>query len=101
MRRTERLDVAVVEEADAAQPSEGGVGIAGAGLALVLLFAIAFAAPFLGGFENFMGWIIIAIGLYEAWKLNRREKLDFEGPFRVAGARAEYVPETPPPPIEP
>jgi hypothetical protein len=95
------LDAEVVDETGTVEPVEGGVGIAGAGLALVLLFALAFAAPFLGGFENFMGWIIIAIGLYEAWKLNRREKLDFEGPFRVACARVEYVPETPPPPIEP
>ncbi len=85
------------------QPVEGGAGggVVGLGIGLVLLFAFAFAAPFLGGFENFMGWIILAIGLYEAWKLNRREELVVEGPFRVAGARPEYVPEPPPPPIQP
>lgn len=76
-------------------------GLLAALIGIVLLFAIAFAAPFLAGFENFMGWILIAIGLYEAWKLNRREELVFEGPFRLAGAPASYVPETPPPPIAP
>ena len=82
--------------------SEGSVGGAEVSLfGLAVLLAIAFAAPFLGGFSNFMGWIILAIGLYEAWKINRREELAIEGPFRVAGAPPAYVPEIPPPPIAP
>lgn len=86
----------------AADPDAGGpVGPLGFLLGLGILFGIAFIAPFLGGFSNFMGWIILAIGLYEAWKLNRREEISFEGPFRVAGARSTYVPETPPPSIAP
>ncbi len=78
-------------------------------LGIVLLFGIAFAAPFLAGFENFLGWIILAIGLYEAWKLNRKETLIFEGPFRIGGAggastfspAATEPPPPPPPPIAP
>lgn len=70
-------------------------------LGYVLLFAFACAAPFLAGLENFMGWIILAIGLYEAWKLNRRDTLVFNGPFRVQGAAAPPWPELPPPPIAP
>lgn len=95
--------VAAEGAAGDSQPVEGGAGggVVGLGIGLLLLFAFAFAAPFLGGFENFMGWIILAIGLYEAWKLNRREELVVEGPYRVAGARPEYVPEPPPPPIQP
>ena len=56
-------------------------------LALVLLSAIvlgiAAAAPFLAGASNFMGWLIIAIALYEAWKINRRTLLTVTGPFQL------------------
>lgn len=58
-------------------------------LAFVLVLAIAFAAPFLGGFSNILGIIIIAIALYEAWKINRRVPFALNGPFRLA-------PPTPP-----
>lgn len=55
-------------------------------LAVVVVFAIAFVSPFLAITSNFMGLIIIAIALYEAWKLNRR--VPVTGPFRVGGALA-------------
>jgi hypothetical protein len=80
-------------------PLVGGALGALLGLGLFALFVLA--APIIAGFENFMGWIILAIGLYEAWKLNRRETLIFEGPFRLAGTRPEYRPEPPPAPITP
>ncbi len=50
------------------------------------MLAIAFAAPFLAGVENIMGLIIIAIGMYEAWKLNRRVELVITGPHGLAAA---------------
>ena len=50
-------------------------------LALALVFAVALASPFLGGFENIMGLIIIGIALYEAWKLNKRAVVS--GPFQI------------------
>jgi hypothetical protein len=40
-------------------------------LGSVFLIALAVAAPFLGGVENMVGLLIIGIGLWEAWKLNR------------------------------
>lgn len=92
-------EVAVPATAEATVAPIGG--ILGLLVGLVLILGIAFLAPFLAGFENFMGWIILAIGLYEAWKLNRREELVFEGPFRVAGSRSTYIPEPVPPPIVP
>jgi len=49
----------------------------------VVLFAFAFVTPFFAGFENFIGWIIIAIALYEAWKLNKRAALQITGPYQV------------------
>jgi hypothetical protein len=56
----------------------------------VIVLGIAAAAPFLTGASNFMGWLIIAIALYEAWKINRRMALTVVGPFQLAPQ-----PETP------
>lgn len=50
------------------------------------LLVIASAAPFLAGFQNIIGLIIIGIGLYEAWKLNRKEAFEVTGPHPVAAA---------------
>jgi len=50
-------------------------------LAWLFIFGLAMVLPFLAGAENFMGWIIIGIALYEAWKINRRVPLS--GPFRL------------------
>jgi len=53
----------------------------GAGYGLLLL--VAAAVPFMGG-VGILGLIIIAIGLYEAWKLNRRPRLTVSGPHVIA-----------------
>lgn len=60
-------------------------GLFGLILGVALLALILLAAPFLAGFENFMGWIILAIGLYQAWNINRKQVEVFAGPFRIAG----------------
>jgi hypothetical protein len=54
---------------------------------IVIAFVNAAVAPFMGG-TGLMGWIIIGIALYEAWKINRR--VPIAGPFRFSGA--VYVP---------
>ena len=51
---------------------------------LLLGIGLIYALPFLAGFENVIGLLIIAIGLYEAWKLNKRAELSIAGPFKVA-----------------
>jgi hypothetical protein len=61
-------------------------------MALGFILAFALAAPFLGGFENIIGVLIIGFALWEAWKLNRAVPLQIEGPFRLS---------TPPPGAEP
>jgi hypothetical protein len=54
---------------------------------VVMVFGLAFAAPFLAGAKNIIGLLIIGIALYEAWKINR--KVPIAGPFRIGpGARA-------------
>jgi len=55
-------------------------------LMVVAVVVFAFAAPFLMGFENIIGVVIIAIGLYEAWKINRKPDRTVTGPFRIEDA---------------
>jgi len=72
-------DVTPVPEAPAAP-----VSIGRAFLALALLAAFFLAAPFLGGLQNAIGLVIIAIGLYQAWKINRRREVIITGPHAIA-----------------
>jgi hypothetical protein len=60
------------------------VTVAQFALAIALLLALACAAPFFGGLQNIMGIVIIGIGLYEAWKLNRRIPLTITGPHVIS-----------------
>ncbi len=57
----------------------------------VLVFVLACAAPFLMGASNFMGWIIIGIALYEAWKINRRAAALVTGPYAVTAAAPQVA----------
>jgi hypothetical protein len=54
----------------------------------IVVFALACAVPVLAGPENFLGWIIIGIALYQAWKINRRVPLEISGPYKIAPAVA-------------
>jgi hypothetical protein len=47
------------------------------------MLLVAAEVPFMGG-VGILGWIIIAIGLYEAWKLNLRPPLTVTGPHALA-----------------
>jgi len=51
------------------------------------LFALfVLALPFLQGFQNILGLLIIGFGLYQAWKMNRRARMVFDGPFTAGRA---------------
>jgi hypothetical protein len=39
--------------------------------------------PFLAGAQNIMGIVIIGIGLYEAWKINKRRIVSVTGPHAI------------------
>jgi hypothetical protein len=93
---------APVEGAPAAAPAAAStpaarppVSLAGVAVAVVLLFLLTLALPFLGGFANILGLVIIGIGLYEAWKINKRVPLAITGPF----AATPTVAATLPPPV--
>ena len=62
----------------------------------VLILALACATPFLAGASNFMGWIIIGIALYQAWKINKRAFALVTGPYAVnATLPPEIAPSAP------
>jgi len=67
------------------------------GLALVAL--IVCAAPFLIGIRNIIGLVIIGVGLYEAWKCNRRLVLNFSGPHRMRRPAAPMPDAAPAPAV--
>lgn len=61
-------------------------------LAYSALLLLATTVPFLGGFDNIIGILIIGFALYEAWKLNRRTPLDISGPYNLGGVTSTAVP---------
>ncbi|HYH10299.1 MAG TPA: hypothetical protein VEK11_24840 [Thermoanaerobaculia bacterium] len=72
-------DAPKVNQAAAVTAPTGGEIVAG----LALLGGILLAAPFLGGFENIIGILIILFGLFEAWKITKATGNDITGPYRV------------------
>src|SRR6478735_8389620 len=75
------------------KPQVSGGAVA---FAFVVVFALALAMPFLAGADNFIGWLIIGIALYEAWKINRRVAIT--GPLRFGGALSVPAPAPVTPP---
>jgi hypothetical protein len=57
-------------------------------MALGALVLIAVAAPFLAGMENVIGVLIIGFALYQAWKMNARVTLVFNGPYAIGAPGA-------------
>lgn len=76
-------DGAASAAAPEAAPHSPLVSIA---ILLAIVFGIALASPFLAGASNLMGWVMIAIAIYEAWKLNRHVVMN--GPFSLAPPEA-------------
>ena len=62
------------------------------GVVRVTAFIMSFALPFFLGFENIIGILIIAFGLYEAWKFTRRVDAVVTGPYSVAPAAPPAAP---------
>ncbi len=54
----------------------------------VVAVVIGYAAPILSGIDSPMGLLIIAFGLYEAWRHNKRQVIKFVGPLKLAPAQA-------------
>jgi hypothetical protein len=51
--------------------------------AWIAAIPVAYVLPFLMGFENAIGILIIGIALWQAFRMNARAKIDLQGPFRL------------------
>lgn len=65
-----------------------GATLGSVALAGLLLMLVAYTVPFLLLPENLIGLLIIAFGLFEAWRLNRRVAPTIRGPFRLGTGAA-------------
>ena len=52
-------------------------------VAWIAAIPIAYMLPFLMGFENAIGILIIGFALWQAFRMNARAKIDLQGPFRL------------------
>ncbi len=68
-------------------PSEAPPKLPGSLPALLsMLVLLSLALPFMGAFD-ILTWAIVAFGLWEAWKMNRKVSVEFQGPFRVSAEK--------------
>jgi hypothetical protein len=78
-------------DTSATASDNGHPKVAGAGTviaALALLAGLILAAPILSAMNSPIGFIIIGIALYEAWKINRGTAFTITGPYRVVAPGA-------------
>lgn len=78
---------------DSKQPVESlstGEKVVGVGLALVFMLFILLALPILVGFEAPLALLILAIALYEAWKINKRQPLQISGPYSIGSDVSDH-----------
>lgn len=54
----------------------------------IFVFGLASALPFLSLPEGIIGLVIIGVALLQAWKLNKRPKLELTGPFEATPSAA-------------
>jgi predicted secreted protein len=59
---------------------------------IATLIGFAYALPVYVGIHNVIGLFIIGIGLWQAFKINRRPKLDIRGPFQRKAAAGQRKP---------
>ena len=51
--------------------------------AWIAAIPLAYMVPFLMGFENIIGILIIGFALWQAFRMNARSKIELQGPFRL------------------
>lgn len=72
------------QQAKVGRPISLGQAVLGLGA----IFLLAAEIPFLAAARQPITLLIIAFGLWEAWKINRRTELSISGPFQVGAAPA-------------
>jgi len=87
---TSAASSAAATRADASEPTQKKSG--SALLAIGALLAFAFSLPVMAVFGSGTGGVlsalIIAIGIYQAWRMSGAPTLAITGPFRVGGNTA-------------
>ena len=53
---------------------------------IITVAIMSYAIPFLGGFQNILGILIIGFGVWQAWQMNRALNLEVTGPHALGGA---------------
>ncbi len=89
------------ETAEASEPpsqdntstAEAEVTAAGFLIGGVVLFVYALCVPFLAGFQNIIGLLIIGFALYQAWSMNRKIAFEITGPYKVGDLETELATE--------
>ena len=71
--------VPIIANQLAASESSGGDAV----LAWYAAVPFAYTVPFLMGFENIIGILIIGFALWQAFRMNARVKIEMQGPFRI------------------
>ena len=71
-------------EESAARPGEAAAAVA----AWFVAIPLAYAVPFLLGFDNAIGILIIGFAVWQAWRMNKAAVLDWQGPFRLGEGAA-------------
>jgi len=61
--------------------------------ALVIIAGVLFVVPIYEAFHAPIAGLIYAFALWEAWKINKKVHLTFNGPFRVSAAPEALPPE--------
>lgn len=61
--------------------------------ALLLLLGILYALPVLVGIHSPVGLLIVGFALWEAWKINRKTTIVFNGPYLVSDGGEDVAPD--------
>jgi hypothetical protein len=75
--------VSVTATPGTADSADATISAGGLAVGVLALLVLAAAAPFLAGFENVLGILIIGFALYQAWQMNRRVPMTINGPYAV------------------
>jgi hypothetical protein len=75
--------VSVTATPGTADSADATISAGGLAVGVLALLVLAAAAPFLAGFENVLGILIIGFALYQAWQMNRPVPMTINGPYAV------------------
>lgn len=82
-------DAEAIAQADLPVQVDAGPSFGEVLVALASLFGLVLALPVWANLDSPIGLIIVAIGLYEAWTINRCVPLAIKGPLRLSTASSE------------